>query len=118
MEQLNLKTELGNIYYKYNIETDDFDILRVIAIQNAETVRCIKNGNMSDSTKISVDELKKNYTRLLSDGVVSLSNVKQFLKDFSSLSIFSHGRGRWRVPGVAEDTQSLYAVILFYFIYF
>lgn len=75
MEQLNLKTELGNIYYKYNIETDDFDILRVIAIQNAETVRCIKNGNSSDSTKISVDELKSGYTRLLSDGVVSLSNV-------------------------------------------
>ena len=82
MEQLNLKTELGNIYYKYNIETDDFDILRVIAIQNAETVRCIKNGNSSDSTKISVDELKSGYTRLLSDGVVSLFNVIVMIPSF------------------------------------
>lgn len=62
-------------YFRYTGESDDdLEIVTVLKYQNISTVKCSVSykGNV-EKKKISIDELKSNYTKLEYDGVISLS---------------------------------------------
>lgn len=74
---LSISTEMGNIYYQWNDEADDFDIYRVTRIQNGDTVSCTCTirGQKPFVKKIKLSDLKKNYSQLISNAIITASKV-------------------------------------------
>lgn len=78
-----IRTELGKIYCKYNEEKDDYDIKRVIGVNNEKgTVtmcNCDADYKLTQETKKYTNEEYKEFRRswieLKSDGIISRSNV-------------------------------------------
>lgn len=70
--------ELGNIYYRER--ENDFEIVRIIGIQNSETVK-IKYMDTGKVFKVSIKELKENFGVLISDLIISFSIVKVCSKE-------------------------------------
>lgn len=78
----NISTELGKIFAKYNNETDDFDMFRVIGIENDKYTVASLNENYDvedeDVTVYSYDEYKDfklENTMLMSEGIISVTNI-------------------------------------------
>lgn len=75
VKELAVGAELGNIYYKWNDETDNYDMLRIVKIQNKETVSCVLNGDISTTRKMNLVKLREEYEQLLSNAVLTISRV-------------------------------------------
>lgn len=73
--ELAVGAEVGNIYYTYNEEKEDFDMYRIVSIQNKETVSCIVNGDWGNRKKFKLIELRENFTQLLSNAILTVSKV-------------------------------------------
>lgn len=73
--KINIGAELGNIYYTWNDERNDFDMYRIVSIQNSETVSCIINNDWKQKKKFNLKELRQKYTQLLSDAILTVSDV-------------------------------------------
>ena len=78
-----IKTELGKIYCKYNEETDNYDVKRVISTNNEKgTVticNCDEDYKLTQETKKYTNEeyleFRRSWIELKSDGIISRSNV-------------------------------------------
>lgn len=93
MANNNINTEIGKIYCSYNEEKDSFDMMRLVRIDPFngneddkvyvfryldENFHMLKAENPDDTigeTHFDLNEVKKNYTLLKSDGIVSLTNI-------------------------------------------
>lgn len=90
----NIETDLGRIFCKYNPDTDDFDKVRLISVDEIDgkksytmaklDAHCHAHLEGSDvSACYFLDEekfleLKKEYIALSSEGVVSISNIVSY----------------------------------------
>ena len=74
---------IGKIYCKYNSKSDSFDNLRVVRVKdgNYKLAKLDNNYHIIPGSEISYDEehfnndIRKVYTVLKSDGLISLSNI-------------------------------------------
>lgn len=76
VKELAVGVELGNIYYKWNDEIEDYDTLRIVKIQNKEIVSCIcTSGDSICTKKMSIVKIREEYEQLLSNAVLTISKV-------------------------------------------
>lgn len=75
--QLAVGAELGNIYYQWNDDIEDFDTYRIVGIQNVDTVRCkcCINGELPFMKKMKLADLRENYYLLISNAMITVSKV-------------------------------------------
>lgn len=76
--------ELGNIYFRYEQNSDKPEVIRIIGIQNSETVKCKIDDGTGRTFKEKLTVIKSNYTPLLSDGlltfnIVTLGNINDVI---------------------------------------
>lgn len=64
-------------YFKYNGDSDDdLEVVKVLKYQNIKTLKCeVSYKGKTEQRKITIEELKANYTKLEYDGIISLSVV-------------------------------------------
>lgn len=67
------KNLIGTKFYCYN-ENKDTIILRVIGYQNDDII-VVRDESTKSKYKIKLDDLKEQYTRLIPDGLLCVSNV-------------------------------------------
>lgn len=75
MRDVVIGSELGNIYFDYDVATDTQTTLRIMKIQNGTTVTCMINNDPSNMKKFNLVELKKTYKQLLSNYIMAVSRV-------------------------------------------
>lgn len=75
--QLAVGAELGNIYYQWNDDIEDFDTYRIMGIQNNDTVRCkcCIDGKPPVMKKMKLEDLRENYYLLISHAMITVSKV-------------------------------------------
>lgn len=74
-DSLALSQEVGNIYYYWDPDKEDFEYWRVIKIQNTDTVSCEHNFNPNDMAKLKLKYLKTGCQQLLSNAILTVSEV-------------------------------------------
>jgi len=80
----NISTEIGKIYCKYIEEKDDFDKVRLDKVDTSEeknkyTISILddnyKSSEKKELSEEEFNEIKKTYTLLKSDGIISCTNI-------------------------------------------
>ena len=106
MENLNLSTEVGSIYYRYDEETENFDILRVITMQNTETFKCFRNNDINDIVKIPVKELKEDIKKL-ADILLNLKEIqnRSKMRLFRTDSLYGNESDRNTTFEIKKDKE-------------
>lgn len=72
---LAVGAELGNIYYKFPKDSEEPTIYRIIRIQNKDTVSCMINNDKKHIKKMKLEDLRKDFTLLVSNAIISVSKV-------------------------------------------
>lgn len=118
----NFNTDVGRIFCRYDKETDDFDKLRLIKVDNNNGQKLYTLAELDDAchiktfgdctidAKILTQEqftlLKHEYTALSSEGIMSITNIvaaeneTQQIKDV--LAIFFPNNRMTKVPDAAQ----------------
>lgn len=68
-----MKVNIGDKFYKFS-EGEKFDIIRIVKIKNSQSVMCI-NETSKEKSKLFIDDIEKQYTRLKPDGFLNFSIV-------------------------------------------
>ena len=123
----NIETYVGRIFCKYNPETDDFDKIRLISVDNSNGTdekiyvmaeldeHCHAIHTSTDDgasilhlmTQDQFDEIKKEYTILSSEGIMAITNIiaakaynDEDIRDV--LAIFYPNNKMTKVPDAAQ----------------
>lgn len=70
----NNKSYVGTKFFRY-LENGYIEVLRVLVDKNPECVKCLVEGS-NNRRRISLKELKEDYTKLTGDGVIYFNIVK------------------------------------------
>lgn len=75
VKELAVGAELGNIYFKFDENAEEPTLYRIVRIQNKDTVSCMINNNKKNIKKMRLEDLRKDFTLLVSNAIVSISKV-------------------------------------------
>lgn len=75
LAEKSIMKDLGMIFFRFDAVANNFETLRFIGMQNDEIGKFIKNGDINDIVKLPFDDVKQGFVRLMSDGIISVSNV-------------------------------------------
>lgn len=66
--------ELGNIYYRYDEEKEDNEVLRIVKILNEKEVS-VSNEDTHTIKRMELKELQKDYEKLVSHAILTITEV-------------------------------------------